>query len=117
MTTYPGDHDPQESFSIGRTLGRIEDAIVNMASDIHDAVTAQKSIIERVEKDEKRLGVIESWKQNVDRRNETATRIFLLLLIPALALGFNAGVYVIKLINVHDPQMLQFFPGPKQPKP
>jgi hypothetical protein len=111
MERLPGAPDPQEEISIGRTLGRIENAIVNMASDIHDAVTAQRAIIERVEKDEKRLGVIESWQKSVDRRNEIATRIVLVLLIPSLVLGFNAGVYVIKLINTYDPQLLS------RPKP
>jgi hypothetical protein len=104
MSTLPDLPDQLEDqpFDMYRTLGRIENAIVNMARDIHDAVAAQKSIIERVEKDEARLGKIENWQQNVDRRNEWVTRLVLVLLIPSLALAFNATAYTLKFIDEHE---------------
>jgi hypothetical protein len=112
MTTYPSDHDPQEPFNIQRMLGRIEEALVNMAEDIHEAVSSQKKIIERLERDEARIGVVENWKETVNERNQFWIRVALLLLLPALAGGISAGVYMVKVVHDYESHIAQPKPKP-----
>lgn len=105
MTESPGLFplpDNQEPFNIQRTLGRIEAAIVAMATDIHEAVAEQKRMSERLEADEKRLVSIEEWRANVRTRNGIITKVVLILLIPTLAWGYNTGAYVMKLVYQYE---------------
>jgi hypothetical protein len=91
-------------FSIQRTLGRIESALVNMANDIHEAVAAQKAINERIDADEKRLADIETWRESVNTRNTILGRMVLLFLIPALMWGWSTGSYVMRLVYQYEAQ-------------
>jgi len=89
----------ESDVNIARTLGRIETAIVNMAGDIHEAVAAQKAIVERLEKGEQRLGSLEEWRRNAKQRNETWGKIALVLIVPFVAWGIQAGTYLVSLTH------------------
>ena len=68
-----------------------------MASDIHDAVLAQKAITERIERDELRLHNLEGWRSGVRDRNALIGKIGLALLLPALAGLWSGAAYITKL--------------------
>ena len=94
-----------EEFSICRTLGRIESAVSNMASDIHDAVLAQRATVERLDRDELRLYSLEGWRESVRDRNTLALKVFLVLLLPSLAGLWSGGTYLVKLsqeLSLHE---------------
>jgi hypothetical protein len=80
-----------------------------MAADIHEAVVAQKAIVERLETDEKRLASLEDWRRNTKDRNDGWVKIALIVLIPVAAWSINAGMHLTKLtqkLELHE----QLFP-------
>ena len=95
----------EPEFNLGHTLGRIEHAIVTMAGDIHEAVAAQKAIVERLEKNEQRLSGLEGWRGSVKRRNDLCGKIALALLLPFIGWAWSAGTHIVSLSNkleVHE---------------
>jgi hypothetical protein len=80
-----------------------------MATDIHEAVVAQKAIVERLEKDEKRLASLEDWRRNIKDRNNVWAKIALIALIPVAAWSINTVMHLTKLtqkLELHE----QLFP-------
>jgi len=103
-----------EAFNIPRALGRIEEAVCNMASDIHDAVVAQKAIVERLEKDELRLYSLEEWRKSSHSRNVTLGKIAFTLLLPLAVWVGTIGIHLTKLTQKME-LYEQTFPRPNRP--
>jgi hypothetical protein len=92
-------------FDIAHSLGAIEAAVCTMATDIHEAVEAQKELINRLDKDEVRLQNLETWRKEKHDRNGVIGKVALTLLLPAAVGIYQVVVYAIALshkVELHE---------------